>query len=60
MITDNRQRINSRIGAQAAFNRKSDRLLDQLRSGELTTEEYEAKLNEARERLDEALEEIPR
>ena len=56
MITDNRQRINDRISAQDAFNRKSDRLIAQLRKGEITIDEYEAKLAEARARLEESLE----
>lgn len=60
MITDNRQRVNNRIAAQDAFNRKSDRLIAQLRKGEITIDEYEVKLEEARDRLEESLEELSR
>jgi len=53
-MSPNRQRVNSMIAAQDAFNRKSDRLLAQLRAGEITIDEYDAKLEEANDRLEEA------
>lgn len=53
-MSPNRQRVNSLIAAQDAFNRKSDRLLAQLRSKEITIDEYESKLEAAREILEEA------
>jgi len=56
MQTENRKRIESRIAAQDAFNRKSDRLIERLRAAEITVEQYEALLEEARETLEESLE----
>lgn len=60
MQTDNRKRINSQIAAQAAFNRRSDALLEQLRAAKITISEYEARLAEAQETLDETLEALQR
>jgi len=56
MITDKRRAINRDIDAQSAFNRKSDRLIAQLRAGEITVNEYDQRLEEARETLEEARE----
>lgn len=58
--TKNRSRINDLIAAQAAFNRKSSEPLQLLREGWITTNEYEQRLADASEKLEEAREALKR
>ena len=52
MQTDNRKRLDAQIAAHYAFRRRSDALIEQLRAAKITIAEYEARLAEAQETLD--------
>jgi hypothetical protein len=60
MQTDNRKRLDAQIAAHYAFRRRSDALIEQLRAAKITIAEYEARLAEAQETLDETLEALQR
>lgn len=60
MKTHNRERVNSIIGAQDQFNRDSATLLEQLKKGEITVDQYEREIESLASTLEALREKLSR